>query len=64
MLMVARYKLKLSPSEFWAMTLVEFITELAWLDYHQNDPELAGDLSRADVDELSALLDQYSEETA
>lgn len=57
MLMVGRYKLKLSPSEFWAMTLVEFITELAWLQYHENDPELAGSLSRADVDEIRALMD-------
>lgn len=54
--MLGRYKLKLSPSEFWAMTLVEFITELAWLDYHENDPSLAGSLSKADVDALCAEM--------
>lgn len=61
--MLARYKLNLPPSEFWAMTLVEFITELAWLDYHENDPNLAGSLSRADVDAIRAQMDQHSKES-
>lgn len=59
MLMTARTVLGLTPHQFWyEMTLVEFLTEMLHRNYYATDPNLAGGLSRADVDRLMDLLDE------